>query len=80
VVEDLNRKLRGWANYFRLGPVSKAYRIVDRHTAYRLRWWLCKKHKARRAARSQYPDQYLYEELRLFCLSKLTQRFPWAKA
>lgn len=80
VVERLNRKLTGWANYFSLGPVSKAYQAIDAHTAYRLRRWLCQKHKARRAARSCYPDEYLYETLGLVCLPKLTQRLPWAKA
>ena len=33
VVKTLNQKLNGWANYFCLGPVSKAYRAVDQHTA-----------------------------------------------
>lgn len=79
VIECLNRKLQGWANYFRLGPVSKAYRAIDAHTTSRLRWWLCKKHKARGAARSCYSDAYLYEKLGLIRLSSLTQRFPWAK-
>src|ERR1017187_5030907 len=45
VVGALNRKLVGWSNYFCLGPVSKAYRSIDRHTAHRLRQWLCAKHK-----------------------------------
>ena len=80
VVEDLNRMLKGWANYFSLGPVSKAYRSIDVHATYRLRRWLCRKHKARRAARSCYPDEYLYETLGLIRLPKLTQRLPWANA
>jgi group II intron reverse transcriptase/maturase len=80
VVERLNRKLIGWANYFCLGPVSKAYRTLDAHTVYRLRRWLCKKHKDKRAARSCYPDEYLYETLELIRLPTLTQRFPWANA
>lgn len=79
-VERLNRKLRGWANYFCLGPVSQAYQMIDAHTRYRLRRWLCQKHKVRRAARSCYPDQYLYEKLGLIRLPKLTQSLPWAKA
>ena len=37
----INRKLRGWSNYFRLGTVSKAYRNIDSHTRYRVRQWLC---------------------------------------
>lgn len=80
VVKRLNHKLTGWANYFCLGPVSKAYRALDAHTMYRLRQWLCKKHKAKRAARSCYPDEYLYERLGLVRLPTLTQRLPWAKA
>jgi len=28
---DLNRMMIGWANYFCLGPVSTAYRAVERH-------------------------------------------------
>ena len=35
----------GWANYFCLGPVSKAYAAVDNHARRRLRQWLCNKHK-----------------------------------
>jgi group II intron reverse transcriptase/maturase len=80
VVERLNRKLVGWANYFCLGPVSKAYRLIDAHATHRLRRWLCAKHKARRAARSCYPDEYLYETLGLVRLPTLTQGLPWAKA
>ena len=29
IVDRLNRMMIGWANYFCLGPVSKAYRAVD---------------------------------------------------
>jgi len=47
LVQRLNRRMVGWANYFRLGPVSKAYRAVDRHAADRLRHWLGRKHKVR---------------------------------
>jgi hypothetical protein len=45
MVKCLNQKLGGWANYFKLGPVTKAYRFLDRYTTTRLRRWLCKKHK-----------------------------------
>src|SRR5499427_5099745 len=30
IVAQLNRKMIGWANYFCLGPVSKAYRAIER--------------------------------------------------
>lgn len=80
VVGRLNRKLRGWANYFCLGPVSNAYDLLDLHTVIRLRRWLCAKHKARGAARSRYSDEYLRKTLGLIRMSALTQRLPWAKA
>jgi RNA-directed DNA polymerase len=79
-VGRLNRKLIGWANYFRLGPVSKAYAAVDRHACRRLRQWLCAKHKVRSGKHTRYPDQYLYQEFGLAQLSVRTRNFSWAKA
>ena len=79
MVAGLNRKLRGWANYFCLGPVSKAYRAVDSHTRGRLRQWLCRKHKQAGRGTGVYPDEYLYEELGLLRLERLTAHLPWAK-
>ena len=79
LVQRLNRKLRGWANYFRLGPVSAAYRAVDRHVARRLRQWLCKKHKQPGRGYTRFPDDYLYQTLGLVRLPLLTRNFPWAK-
>lgn len=80
VVACLNRKLRGWANYFKLGLVSKAYRAVDRHVTGRLRRWLCKKHKQPGRGYTRFPNDYLYQELGLVRLPQLTRSFPWAKA
>jgi hypothetical protein len=77
-VTALNRKLIGWSNYFCLGPVSKAYRAVDRHVAHRLRQWLCAKHKVPGQGTSRFPDEYLHEQLGLVRLSVRTRNFPWA--
>jgi RNA-directed DNA polymerase len=80
LVAQLNRKMVGWSNYFRLGPVSKAYAAVDQHACYRLRQWLCKKHKVSGSGTSRFPDAYLHEKLGLVQLSKRTHGFPWANA
>jgi len=75
----LNRKLQGWANYFSLGAVSKAYRVVDAHARYRLRQWLMNKHKKKGAGCKVYSDEYLYEGLGLRRLEEQTKNLPWAK-
>ena len=76
----LNRMLLGWSNYFRLGPVSKAYRAIDEHTRYHLRWWLCRKHKLRGRGITRYPDEYLHRTLGLVRLEPRTRNLPWANA
>ncbi len=76
----LNRKLVGWANYFSLGPASKAYRSVDLHTRHRLRQWLRAKHKIPGKGTSRFPNQALYKTLGLVRLEVQTRNFPWANA
>lgn len=77
-VEYLNRMLRGWANYFRQGSVTAAYRALDYHVRERLRWWLCRKHRVGNTGKFQFTDQYLYDKLRLVRLTHQTKRLPWA--
>jgi len=79
-VARLNRMLVGWANYFCLGPVSKAYRTVDAHARYRLRQWLCAKYKVKGQGTSRFPDEYLDQTLGLVQLQSRTRNFPWANA
>ena len=78
IVDRLNRQLRGWANYFRLGPVSKAYRAVDQHVTNRLRQWLRAKHQEPSRGTTRFPDEYLYQTLGLIRLSERTRNLPWA--
>ena len=80
LVGRLNRRLRGWANYFCLGTVSRAYRVVNYHAERRLRQWLCRKHKVSSQGTTRFPLRYILDTLRLYELRRRRQNFPCASA
>ena len=66
----INRKLRGWSNYFRLGSVSKVYRAVDSHVRHRVRQWLRAKFKVQSRGWTRFHDKHLHQELGLYQLQR----------
>ena len=79
-VGELNRLLTGWANYFSLGSVSRAYRAMDEQARRRLRQWLRAKYPHQGGGRKRCPDAYLHEVLGLVRLQGRPRNFLWAKA
>ena len=79
-VARLNRMMIGWANYFCLGPVSKAYSAVDTHARRRLRRWLCDKHNEPRPAYKRFPEASLHSVYGLVQLPHRTAQVALGRA
>jgi RNA-directed DNA polymerase len=77
-VTKLNQMLVGWGNYFRLGYVTGAWKVVQQHACRRLRWWMCRKHGQAGSVHG-YPDMQLYEKYGLVNLTRVIDRIVlWA--
>jgi RNA-directed DNA polymerase len=75
MVEEMNRTLRGWGNYFCLGAVSRAYQAVNNHARHRLRQWLNGKHASRGVRPKRHTSDYLHDQLGLFRLVQKATNF-----
>ena len=73
VVGALNRKLRGWKAYFRLGARAPAYRSIDTYTRDRLRQFLVRRHKTPGRGVRRFNYEYLHEGLGLVRLMERRQ-------
>jgi RNA-directed DNA polymerase len=65
VVVEVNRKLRGWGQYFSVGTLGPSYRAVDRYTEALLRKFLVRRHKVPGRGTRPFSNRYLYEDLGL---------------
>jgi RNA-directed DNA polymerase len=74
LIERLNQKIVGWANYFRLGTVSAAYQRVRLHACHRFRQWLGRK-TGKRVWAARCQDQYLHATLGLIDPAKVRKAY-----
>jgi group II intron reverse transcriptase/maturase len=80
IVKVMNRIIRGWANYFSSGSVTKAYKILSRYIISRFRHWLGRKHKWKTKNHKEFNDQSLYDKYNLLDILKLIPTYSSAKA
>ena len=71
IVGNVNRSLRGWANYFHYRNSSQVMSKVRQHAEDRLRTHLMRRHKVkdRKAALCRFPRRDLYERHGLYKIS-----------
>jgi RNA-directed DNA polymerase len=68
VCQKLNRKLRGWRQYFNCGSTGRAYKAVDEYVYDRVRNFLRRRHKVSSQGTRQFPAERVYGSLGVFRL------------
>ena len=77
VASQLNRILRGWANYFSHGTRLMGYRAVDRYVAQSVRDFLRRRHKVQHQRGTvRFADERIFGPLGLQQLRKLLRGAP----
>ena len=66
VKEELNRVLRGWANYFRYGTRLMAYRAVDHYVYECVQHFLRRRHKVSSRGTKRFGYHVVFGELGVF--------------
>jgi RNA-directed DNA polymerase len=74
VVAALNRVLRGWANYFSYGTLSKARHDLDCYVEERVRAFLRRRHKVASRGYRQFPKARIFGELGVLSMNQLPRR------
>jgi RNA-directed DNA polymerase len=70
VREELNRVVRGWANYFAYGTRLMAYRAVDSYVYERVRHFLRRRHKVSTRGTGRFPAEVVFGERGVFQLRR----------
>jgi RNA-directed DNA polymerase len=70
VREEVNRAVRGWANYFSYGTRAPAYRAVDRYVHERVRHFLRRRHKVPSRGTKRFSRDMVFGELGVFQLRR----------
>jgi RNA-directed DNA polymerase len=68
VRDQLNLKLKGWKQYFKLGSPWQAFAVVDQHVEERVRHFLRRRHKVSSRGIRQFPAKRIFGELGVFRL------------
>ena len=67
---ELNRVVRGWANYFAYGTRLMAYRAVDQYVSDRVRHFLRRRHKVPTRGTERFPAEVIFGALGVFQLRR----------
>ncbi|MFQ5974646.1 MAG: group II intron reverse transcriptase/maturase, partial [Alphaproteobacteria bacterium] len=76
VKEELNRAVRGWANYFSYGTRLMAYRAVDHYVWERVRHFLRRRHKVPTRGTKRFHADVVFGELGVFQLRRFHLESP----